>query len=102
MKKKKKYIYIYIYCKGKYSRGEIFLRGNIPAGKYSRGFGDFFSNSRVFPHKNISLPQRIFAKVIKNVRNHQVQAGKKNYFLANTSKTTMLHNENNFCCNFPL
>ena len=68
-KKKKKYIY---YCKGKYSRREIFLRGNIPAGKYSCGFGDFFLNSRVFPHKNISLPQWIFAKVsqlIKNLRN---------------------------------
>ena len=37
---------LFIYCKG----------------KYSRGFGDFFSNSRVFPHKNISLPHRIFAK----------------------------------------
>ena len=33
--------------------------------------GIFFSNSRVFPHKNISLPQRIFceSQLIKNLKN---------------------------------
>ena len=34
---------------------KVCLQGNIPAGKYSRGFRKNNKNSRVFPHKNISL-----------------------------------------------
>ena len=37
------------------ARRKVCLQGNIPAGKYSRGFRKNNKNSRVFPHKNISL-----------------------------------------------
>ena len=39
----------------KMARKKVCLQGNIPAGKYSRGFRKNNKNSRVFPHKNISL-----------------------------------------------
>ena len=39
----------------KMARKKVCLQGNIPAGKYSRGFRKNNKNSWVFPHKNISL-----------------------------------------------
>ena len=70
MKKKKKKN---IYCKGKYSRGEIFLRGNIPAGKYSCGFGDFFFKLAGFS------PQEYFPATVDFCKSQSVDKESKKY-----------------------
>ena len=50
---------------------EIFSRGNIPVGKYSRGFGDFFSNSGFSPQEYFPTTEDFCESqpLIKNLRN---------------------------------